>query len=133
MSSPQGTPLPDGSYVEWQGRTYRGSIVMDPPRSVRIFSPTQDDPEFTPTRTGGWSRVLPEEQVTQFQLRTHCRWRGEPFSVARRDPDGTLTLGWLGRDAGRAEELGLTTVDRLSWGTTVPESEVTDLQQVRLD
>ncbi|PZA19733.1 hypothetical protein DMO24_19175 [Modestobacter versicolor] len=133
MTPPQDPALPDGSWVEWKGRVYKGSIVVDPPASVRVFAPTPEDDQFTRSRSGGWTRVLPETEVVQFQLRTYCRWQGERFAVADRTPDGRLSLVWTGRDAGRAAQLGLQLLDKYTWGTTVPASEVTDLAQERHD
>jgi hypothetical protein len=133
MTPTQDPALPDGSWVEWQGRVYKGSIVVHPPASVRIFAPTQEDDRFTSSRSGGWTRTLPETEVVQFQLRTYGQWQGERFAVSDRTPDGRLSLVWTGRDAGRAEELGLQLLDEYTWGTTVPAAEVTDLRQERHD
>ena len=123
---------PDGTYVEWQGRTYRGSSTADP-ATLLVFSETQEDPEFTPGRGGrGWRRLVPATEAALVQLSTRCRWQGELFWVlSRSEPTGSLLLSWTGADPARAEELGLIRVDEFEWQVTVPESEVTDLEQVR--
>lgn len=122
--------LADGTYVEWRGRTYRGSGGVGPDQYL-IVSDTQEDPAFTPGRVTGWRRLVPTSEATWFSLSSRCRWRGETFAVmSRSDPPGQLLLAWDG-DPRRAEELGLRRVDKMGWEVTVPESEVTDLEQVR--
>lgn len=51
--------------------------------------------------------------------------------LSQSEPPGLLLLSWTRQDETRAAQLGLTRVDRSSWQVTVPESEVTDLAQVR--
>ena len=123
--------LPDGTYAEWQGRTWRAST--GPAGTVLVFADRQEDPQFTPTPAGGWRRPVPSSEATVFRLTTHGRWRDEDFVVEGRSPDGRLDLAWTGTDSRRATELGLTQVDRASWSTVAPESEVTDLRQERRD
>lgn len=121
--------LPDGSYVQWQGRTYRGS-VSGPDRFV-VFADSQEDPEFTPGRVRGWRRLVPATEATAFELTSRCRWQGETFWVlSRSDPPGRLLLAWDG-DPATATRLGLTRTDKMGWEIEVAESEVTDLEQVR--
>jgi hypothetical protein len=124
--------LPDGTYVEWQGRTYRGSETADP-STVLVFAETQEDPEFRPGRGGrGWRRLVSTTEATLVELTSRCRWKGEEFWVlSRSSPPGYLLLSWTQGDSARAEELGLTRTDKFAWEVTVPESEVTDLEQVR--
>lgn len=122
--------FPDGTYVEWRGRTYRGSAGVGPDQYL-VFSDTHEDPEFTPGRVRGWRRLVPSSEATYVALTSRCRWRGESFAVmSRSTPPGELLLAWDG-DPRRAEELGLTRVDKMGWQVTVPESEVTELEQVR--
>ncbi|MEI4270314.1 hypothetical protein TEK04_01140 [Klenkia sp. LSe6-5] len=125
------TDLPDGTYVEWRGRTYRGSDTGDQ-TTLLVFAETQEDPEFTPGRVRGWRRTVPAAEATLVELTTRCRWQGEVFwVVGRSDPPGRLQLSWTGRDESRAEQLGLTRVDKFGWETVVPEAEVDGLEQVR--
>jgi hypothetical protein len=125
------TDLPDGTYVVWQGRTYPGSVLVRPPRTVVLYSDTAEDDLFTPGRTGGFERVVPDSEVTMFRLTTTCRWRGAPFQVLDRDPQGRLGLLYLGGSPQEAQQLGLSQQDRTTFGTVRPESEVTDLVQTR--
>ena len=133
MPTHQDDRLPDGSWMTWQGRHFRGATDPDDPTSALVLAPTQLDDRFTPTPSGGWARRLPVTEVRRFDLQTYCRWRGELFEVADRSPDGLLALVWTGRSRPRAEELGLGRMDEHTWGTTVPEAEVTHLQQERRD
>ena len=128
MTDPVGD-LPDGSYVEWRGRTDRGS-VSGPDHRV-VFADSQEDPGFTPGRVRGWRRLVPVGEATAFELTSRCRWRGETFWVlSRSDPPGRLLLGWDG-DPATAARLGLTRTDAMGWSVQVPGSQVTDLEQVR--
>jgi len=127
----EATRLPDGTYVTWRGRTYRGGMVFDPPRSVVVYSDTAEDESFAPGLVTGFQRVVPDSEVTMFELRTTCRWRGAPFQVVRRDPEGRLVLLYLGGSSTVAQELGLFEQERTMFGTVLPESEVTDLVQRR--
>jgi hypothetical protein len=131
VTQPDEQILPDGTYLIWRGRTYRGSLAPTPGEAV-LFATEQEDEQFTPTRAGRWRRTVPLTEVELFELTTRCRWKGEIFSVGARNPDGLLLLGWSGGNQRRAEELGLTRVDKYTWETAVPESEVTDLRQERL-
>ncbi len=129
--STETTPLPDGQYARWQERTWEASPVATPRGSVTLFSPTQADPEFRETPTERWARVLPQTDVELFRLATYCRWKGARFRVEGRTADGRLQLGYLGRSEDEATALGLTKAQPGVFVTTVPESEVTDLEQVR--
>jgi hypothetical protein len=122
--------LPDGSYVTWQGRTYRGSVGPRP-GTLEVYAREPTDDRFTRTAAGGWRRTVPSDEAVAFRLTTRCRWRGELFTVQGRTADGRLQLAWTGTDQVRAEELGLTQVDRYAWGTTAPETDVTELHQER--
>jgi hypothetical protein len=123
--------LPDGIYVVWKGRTYRGDIEIDPPRTVVVYSDTAEDELFTPTRSGRFERVIPDSEVTMFELYTTARWRGAPFSVTTHDPDGRVLLYFLGTSDREARELGLDRLEPSVYTTTVPESELTDVVQHR--
>lgn len=124
MTAPQ---LPDGTWWEHRGRTYRGS-VRPGGRTVRLLSP---DPAegFSAQAAGGWSLEVPREDAVRVTLRTTCRWRGEPFQVMATEGE-LLVLRHLG-SSGAARELGLTEVDRGVFNATVPTAEVTDLEQTR--
>ena len=133
MPTRQDDQLPDGSWVEWQGQVFRGATDPDDPASVLVFAATQLGDLFTRTLGGGWARSVTATEVRRFSLQTYGRWRGERFQVVDRSPEGLLGLIWTGRDQSRAEELGLGRMDQYTWGTTAPETEVTDLEQVRLE
>ncbi|MEI4270315.1 hypothetical protein TEK04_01145 [Klenkia sp. LSe6-5] len=123
------TDLPDGTYVEWRGRTYRGSVSG--PSQYVVFADSQEDPEFIPGMVRGWERTVPMTEATGFALASRCRWRGETFWVLSRSRQpARLLLGWDG-DPRRAGEIGLTRVDKMAWEVEVPESEVTGMEQVR--
>jgi len=129
MTEPES--LPDGRYVVWQGRTYRGDLKTKPPRSVVIYSETQEDETFTPGRVQGYRKVLPDSEVTMFELYTTARWKGAPFSVRRPYPDDRVLLYFLGTSEQEARALGLTSSEPTVYTTSVPESELTDVVQHR--
>jgi hypothetical protein len=122
------TARPDGRYVTWQGRVYEGSV--DGPRTVVLLS-DQAEPGFTvDPLTGGYIRTVPSDEAQIWFLRTTCRWRGAPFVVMASVGD-ELVLRYTGGSSQEVQELGLTELERGVYQTTVPASEVTELQQVR--
>ena len=133
MSEIDRSDLPDGTYVLWQGRTYRGDVEIDPPRTVVLYAETAEDEHFTPAGSGSWERIVPDSEVTMFELTTTCRWRGAPFAVVGRTPEGLLELLYTGRSVQEAESLGLVRGGRDVFAISLPASEVTDLRQERHD
>ena len=123
--------LPDDVYVEWRGRTYQGDVEADQPGTVVLYSDTAEDELFTPGMVQGFERVVPAAEATVFELYTTARWRGAPFALTTRDPDGRVLLYYLGTSEQEARELGLDRLEPSVYTTTVPISELTDVVQHR--
>ncbi|WP_092802089.1 hypothetical protein [Klenkia marina] len=122
------TPLPDGVYLDWRGRTYPGGVRSR--TTALLLSP---DPEegFTPQRPGwGFEREVPMAEVQIWRQVTLATWRDQTVQVLGRG-HGKIQLGYLGHDEKEAESSGWTRVAPGVFTTTVPESEVGDQRQVR--
>jgi hypothetical protein len=133
---PNQEPLPDGTYAEWQGSTYRASFTARPPASVRIRAEKQGEipPGFEERKPGEISKVVPKTELTAlYQLQTYCRWKGEPCRVTEWQPDGRIQLSWIRGIQSLGGELGFEMPERGVFLVTVPESQVTNLHQERED
>jgi hypothetical protein len=121
-------------YAEWQGRTFSATDTVRPPRSVILWTedPASTAAGFTEATPGRFRRVVPESELTAlFELKTRCRWKGEPCRVIRRNENGSLQLEWERTDEELAKQLGFSSWERGIYVTAVPPSEVTDLRQER--
>lgn len=128
MTPPAPQPLPDGKHLIWQGRVYRGSSQGRD--QVVLLTPTAE-PGFEPRAVGGgFRRTVPRSEVQVVRVETRASWRGEPFVVTASTAE-ELTLRYVGNSAPRARALGMTELERGVFQTTVPRSEVTDVEQVR--
>ncbi|MEI4270313.1 hypothetical protein TEK04_01135 [Klenkia sp. LSe6-5] len=119
--------LPDGTYWEHRGLTYRGT-VRPGGRTVLLLS-SEPAEGFAPRATGGWGLEVPRADAVRTTLRTTCRWRGEAFQVMAQEGD-QLVLRHLGSSR-TARDLGLTEVDRGVFNATVPATEVSEIAQQR--
>lgn len=121
-------PLPDGTYLEFRGRRYRGSIRPGG-QTVELVSSSPEEGFVPRNPGGGWRREVPRADVVRVTLTTACTWRDQPFQVLARQGDQ-----WVLRHRGgsrTARELGLTEVDRGVFNATVPTSEVSEVHQER--
>jgi hypothetical protein len=116
----------DGFTARWQGTEYDAVPGVD--GEVRLYSaaPAEGFEEIRPDRH---VRIVRDHEVESLRyVRTHCRWRGEPFIVIGEHGDW-VRLEYSGGRAPVATALSLENVDIGVYQTWASREEIEHLHE----